>query len=140
MFERRLRVRFGECDGLGHVNNGMYFTYMEDARTEVFELFHPSLDLSTWNLIVAGARCDFLAQVTFAEWLTVHTWFSKIGRSSFIVEHSLQNVAGQFVARGQATLIQYDYETKSAIPIRADTRIKLEEHQVGPIDAPILRA
>ncbi len=139
MYERRLRVRFSECDGLGHVNNGMYFTYMEDARTEIFELFNPTLDLSLWNLIVASARCDFLSQVTFGEWLTVYTWVSRIGNSSFVLEHTIRNEQGEYVARGQSTLIQYDYANKSAVKLSDTVRNIFMTHSTGPEDAPKLR-
>jgi len=140
MFEKKLQVRFGECDGLGHVNNGTYFTYMEDARMDVFRLFNPVLALERWNLIVAGTRCDFLAQVKYADVLTVSTWISKTGNSSFVVEHLLTSENGTPVARGQATLIAYDYENKKAVPISPQVRDALAEHAVGPADAPALRS
>ena len=133
-------MRFGECDGLGHVNNGTYFTYMEDARTEIFELFNPSLELSKWNLIVAGARCDFLAQVKFAEYLTIYTWISKIGKSSFVVEHAIQNDKGVYVARGQATMIGFDYGTQTSVELDSQIRDSLGIHMIGPEGAPNLRA
>lgn len=113
---------------------------MEDARTDLFALFNPSLALPKWNLIVAGTRCDFLAQVTFAEWLTVFTWISKIGNSSFVVEHALQNDRGEYVARGQATLIYYNYERGKAESIPEQVRGELNQHSEGPADAPALRA
>jgi acyl-CoA thioester hydrolase len=78
-FTKEVVVRFGECDGLGHVNNGTYFTYMEEARMDIFRLFNPTLELSKWNLIVASTRCDFLQQVTYAETLKIFTWISRIG-------------------------------------------------------------
>ena len=31
-FRHRLQVRFRDCDIFGHVNNAVYFTYMEEAR------------------------------------------------------------------------------------------------------------
>ena len=36
-----LQVRFNECDALGHVNNAVYYTYMETARTELFRMLDP---------------------------------------------------------------------------------------------------
>lgn len=138
MFTREVVVRFGECDGLGHVNNGTYFDYMEDARIDVFRLFNPSLDLNTWNMIVASTRCDFLKQVTFAEKLTVYTWLSKIGNSSFVVEHVLCNEKEEFVARGQATMLGYDYEQKKAKPLWDEVRSQLEAHITGPAGVPDL--
>lgn len=140
MFSRNITVRFGECDGLGHVNNGTYFTYMEEARVDIFRICHPSLDLHSWNLIVAGTRCDFLQQVTFNDELTVNTWISKLGNSSFTVEHALQNTHGEFVARGQATLIFYDYGSQKAISIPNDIRVELSLHSEGPVGVPNLRS
>ncbi|MCL6453622.1 MAG: acyl-CoA thioesterase [Alicyclobacillus sp.] len=139
MFERRIQVRFGDCDGLGHVNNGMYFTYMEDARIDVFRLFNPSLELSRWNLIVASTRCDFLAQVSYAEMLTVFTWVSHVGNSSFTVDHALQNARGEWVARGQAVLLAYDYDAGRPTPVPSAVRDQLALHRDGPTGAPALR-
>ena len=34
----RLAVRWGDLDALNHVNNSRYFTYMEQARIESFEV------------------------------------------------------------------------------------------------------
>ncbi|MFB5189524.1 acyl-CoA thioesterase [Alicyclobacillus fastidiosus] len=139
MFTRAIQVRFSECDGLGHVNNTQYLNYMEDARMDVFRLFNPSLSLDKWNLIVASTRCDFLAQVTYAQQLTVSTWIPRIGNASFSVHHAIQDEAGDWVARAEAILIAYDYEAKSAIPIWETARMALEEHAVGPDGVPDLR-
>lgn len=140
MFTREVVVRFGECDGLGHVNNGTYFTYMEDARMDIFRLFNPTLDLEQWNLIVASTRCDFLEQVTYGEKLSVFTWISHLGNSSFVVDHALQNDAGQWVARGQATMIAYDYAAKRSTPLWNEVRESLEQHRQAPDGAPALRS
>ncbi|GMA49457.1 thioesterase [Alicyclobacillus contaminans] len=139
MFTRHLVVRFGECDGLGHVNNGTYYTYMEDARMDLFRLFNPSLDLQRWNLIVASTRCDYLQQVTYAEQLTVYTWIPHIGNSSFVVDHVIANERKEWVARGQATLIAFDYQTGKSIPLWNEVRAALEEHRQGPANVPPLR-
>lgn len=139
LFERKIVVRFGECDGLGHVNNGTYFTYMEDARMDIFRLFNPSLNLDTWNLIVASTRCDFLAQVSYAEELTIYTWITKLGKSSFVVDHALQKTDGTWAARGQAVMLAYDYETQKAVPMWPEVRAALEAHTTAPQGAPDLR-
>ncbi|MDP9727517.1 acyl-CoA thioesterase [Alicyclobacillus tolerans] len=131
-------IRFSDCDGLGHVNNAVYFTMMEEARREVFAWFNPSLSLDSWNLIVASARCDFLAQMTYGETIHVYTWVGKLGNSSFVLEHALQSANQIWVARGQATLLHYDYSKKAAMRIPEDVRRHLQEHLDAPIDAPSL--
>ncbi|MCY0894566.1 MAG: thioesterase family protein [Acidibacillus sp.] len=139
MFTKQINVRFSECDGLGHVNNTTYYVYMEEARVDLFSLFIPTLDLNEWNLIVASTRCDYLRQVTFAETITVYTWLSRIGSSSMIIEHALQNADGLWVARGQAVMISYDYKDQQATPITADVREILSKHMSAPDGVPDIR-
>ena len=31
-FAHQIEVRFRDCDSMGHVNNAVYFTYMEQTR------------------------------------------------------------------------------------------------------------
>ncbi len=82
-----LQVRFNECDGLGHVNNAVYYTYMETARIELFQMLDPEMDLNNWKLIVASTSCEYKAQAAFAQWLKVTTEVERIGKSSFTVLH-----------------------------------------------------
>ena len=136
MFVKTLTASLRDCDGLGHVNHAAYFEFMEEARRDVFELFNPGLRLASWNLIVGSARCDFLAQVTYAEALEVATWIGRVGNSSFVVDHALRNAEGKWVARGQATLIHYDYGQRCAQPLPPAIRRTLLGHGEGPEGAP----
>ncbi|RIV28730.1 acyl-CoA thioesterase [Alicyclobacillaceae bacterium I2511] len=132
-------VRFGECDSLGHVNNAVYFTYLEEARMELFRVFNPTLDLEKWNLIVASARCDFLTQVKYAEKIQVLTWIGSLGTSSFRVEQAVHNAAGQWTARGQAIMLTYDYQHQQTQPLWTQVRSALMAHQGPPAGVPALR-
>ncbi|WP_281178193.1 acyl-CoA thioesterase [Alicyclobacillus shizuokensis] len=133
-------MRFGECDGLGHVNNTTYFTYMEHARMDVFRLFNPTLSVAQWNLIAASTRCDFLQQATYAQPLTVYTWIGRIGNRSFDVEHAIQAEDGTWVARGQATLVTFDYQRNQSRPLTDAEKQALQQHLGGPQEAPALHA
>ncbi|MCL6631556.1 MAG: acyl-CoA thioesterase [Alicyclobacillus herbarius] len=140
MFKQEIVVRFGECDGLGHVNNTTYFTYMEHARIDVFRLFNPTLSVAAWNLIAASTRCDFLQQATYAQTLTIYTWIGRIGNRSFDVEHAIQAEDGSWVARGQATLVTFDYTRNASRPLSDEERRALEGHCQAPANVPDLHA
>lgn len=139
MFTTQVAVRFNDCDALGHVNNSVYFTYMEEARIDVFRLVNPGLDLSDWNLILASARCDYIQQVHYGMVLTVNSWVGRIGNTSFEVEHALWEPSHGFIARGKGTLVLYDFKARQAIPLPTNLREALGRHQTGPEDAPSLR-
>jgi acyl-CoA thioester hydrolase len=139
MFVTEVTVRFHDCDGLGHVNNSVYLTYFEEARRELFRIFNPDLDVRKWNLILASTRCDFLQEVVYAQRLTIYTWISRLGTSSFEVEHAIADEQGRWVARGKATLVQYDFAGKKAVPMSEEIREALRKHSEGPTGVPELR-
>ncbi len=139
MFKQEITVRFNDCDPMGHVNNAVYYTYFEEARTDIFQLFNPDLNLRTWNLIVASTQCDYLHEALYAEKLTVWTWIGHIGRSSFDCEHAIQNAEGKWLARGKGTLLGYNFETKLSVPLTDELRAELLIHNEPPKDVPRLR-
>lgn len=139
MFLFHIKVRFNDCDPLGHVNNTEYFTYFEEARTDIFRIFNPSLDTKKWNLIVASTSCDFLSQVSYGEKLTVYTWIGKLGNSSFEVHHAIQNKNGNWAARGKATLLGFDFDQQKAVTLSDSIRVELLKHSEGPEGVPSLR-
>jgi acyl-CoA thioester hydrolase len=113
-----LQVRFNECDGLGHVNNAVYYTYMETARIPLFQMLDPEMNLQDWKLIVASTSCEYKAQASFAQWLTITTETERIGTSSFTLRHRiLDRDSGVLIADGKAVLVHYDYQAKKSVPL-----------------------
>ncbi len=127
MLTTTLQVRFNECDGLGHVNNAVYYTYMETGRIELFRLLDPAMDLDNWKLIVVSTSCEYKAQATFAQWLTVTTQIEKIGNSSFTVYHQiLDRDTKELIAEGRAVLVHYNYHEQKSQPLTKEMRATLE--------------
>jgi len=139
MYSYSLNVRFNDCDVLQHVNNATYYTYFEEARRDLFRLFNPDLSTQNWNIIVASNACNYLQEIHFAQDITIYTWISHIGNSSFNVEHAIRDEEGQWKSRGKATLLQFDYKNKRGVPINNITRKQLSEHLQGPEDVPDFR-
>ncbi|GGH78116.1 acyl-CoA thioester hydrolase [Pullulanibacillus pueri] len=139
MYTYDLSVRFSDCDALQHVNNAVYFTYFETARSELFQLFNQNLSFENWNIIMASTRCEFLEEIHFPQTVTVVSWISRIGRSSFVVEHAIHDESGHWKARGNAVLLQYDFKNKTSLPLEDKIRHELLKHQQGPKGVPELR-
>lgn len=122
-----LQVRFSECDPLGHVNNAVYYTYMETARTELFRMLDPDMDVNNWKLIVASTSCEYKAQATFAQWLQITTEIERIGNSSFTVLHRIMDRdSGKLIAIGRAVLVHFDYRKQRSLPLTTEMRRSLE--------------
>jgi acyl-CoA thioester hydrolase len=127
-YQIEIDVIFRDLDALGHVNNAVYFTYMEVARTRFFmEL----LNIDTPEqlaVIVAEATCTFRAPAFFGERLTVGLGISRFGHKSFDIVYKIQTRDGRLVATAKTVMVAYDYGRQQTIPISDDLRAKLENY------------
>lgn len=112
-----IEVRFADTDAMGHVNNAKYLTYCEIARIRYWtDITDEPIALGTEgaeSLILAEARITYRAQAFHGEIVTVETRATRIGRSSFTLEHRLLAcVLGEeprLVAVSESILVRYDY-------------------------------
>ena len=131
MFETIISPRFGDMDGLRHVNNCMIPIWFENARTPIFRIFNPSMqvDFEHWNLIMARIEADFLREMFWGYDIRIVTRLVKLGNSSFTVGQEAWQ-QGKLCAMGTAVHVHYDFGTRSAVRIPDEIRRQLEEHLV----------
>jgi acyl-CoA thioester hydrolase len=63
MFSLKITPKFGDIDGLGHVNNTVMPGWFELARNPIYGFFNPTYKLEGWNLILAHYDIDFVSQL-----------------------------------------------------------------------------
>jgi acyl-CoA thioester hydrolase len=125
-YTTRIGVRFRDVDVLGHVNNAVYFTYMETARTEYWMKLFGLNELSRLGFIVAHAECDFKVAARFGDVLDVSIWTSSIGNSSFVWDYEMRNSkTSELIAAGKTIQVYYDYKAEKSLPVPPDIREKL---------------
>jgi acyl-CoA thioester hydrolase len=125
-FSIRVKVSFRDIDALGHVNNAVYFTYMESARAEYWMRLFDITELRELGFIVAHAECDYKIAARFGEELEVSIWTSSVGNSSFVWEYEIRRAAsGELVASGKTIQVYYDYATESKRLVPEEVRTKL---------------
>jgi acyl-CoA thioester hydrolase len=125
-FNLEIQPRFNETDGLGHINNTVIPVWFEAAREPVFEIFNPSLDLTKWNLIVAGFTIAYTSPTNYGKPVLVKTWISRVGNSSFeVAQESWQQ--GKKTAEAKTTLVHYDYTIDKSQAISDDVKAQLSQ-------------
>lgn len=88
-FTFEMPVRWGDLDALNHVNNTVYFRYMEEARMHCMAaagIGTPGSDRST---VLAHTACDFLRPVSWPAMLLIDMRLLRVGRSSLEYEAQL---------------------------------------------------
>ena len=129
-FTHRLDVRFRDCDPMGHVNNAVYLTYLEQTRLAHWR--------SLWGfgtaqapegmpgVILARVECDYKRPTRYGDALEVRLTVAEIGRSSFRYEYEIVDEAGKTVLTAKTVQVMYDYEAEKPVPIPDDIRKLLE--------------
>ena len=134
MFETEIKVRFRDLDAMGHLNNAVYFTFMEHARTVYYMEVAKARRLQDMEFILASARCDFRSAVEWGETVVVRAWPTRIGESSFVLRYELRvKEDGRLAAEGESVQVAYDYAAKRSKPMPAAFRKAIEaEMAAGP--------
>ena len=61
--EMVLPIRWGDMDAMGHVNNTIYFRYIETARLEWLYRIGGPPDLTGSGPVIVNAFCNFIRQL-----------------------------------------------------------------------------
>jgi acyl-CoA thioester hydrolase len=128
-FIHRLEVRFRDCDPMGHVNNAVYLTYLEQARfghwRSLWGFGTPQLPPGRPGVILARVECDYRRSATYGETLEVRLTIAELGRSSFRYEYEIVDAEGRTVLTAKTVQVMYDYTTGRPVPIPDDIRALL---------------
>jgi acyl-CoA thioester hydrolase len=133
-FVHRLEVRFRDCDPMGHVNNAVYFTYLEQSRFAHWRSLWPrgSESLSSSKdvpqhpvipgVILAHAECDYTRPVKYGETIEIRLRIAEVGRTSFQYEYEILDSEQRRVATARTVQVMYDYQNARPVPIPEDVR------------------
>jgi acyl-CoA thioester hydrolase len=130
IFCHTLEVRFRDCDPMGHVNNAVYLTYLEQARFAHwraawgfgFDQRPPELP----GVILARAEIDYKRPARYGDRLEVAIGLERIGRTSFTYRYEVRDQAGQLVATATTVQVMYDYSTGTPVRVPDEIRRKLQ--------------
>jgi acyl-CoA thioester hydrolase len=111
-FVHRETVRFRDVDAMGHVNNAVYLTYLEDARIA----FLRPLGADVPEMILARAEIDFRAPLAEGDELEIGVRPVRVGSKSFELEYELR-VGEKVAAEAKTVIVSYDYTAGRAVAV-----------------------
>ncbi len=131
-FSTSLEVRWRDLDPMGHVNNAVYFTYLEQTRVHYLrELEVVPGDPSGIGFILAEASCQFKSPLGLGERVTIYTRVSELRNSSFIFEYRMEGEDGRLAATARSAQVCYDYPDQRPIPIPDEWREAIIAYEPG---------
>lgn len=121
-FYHDIETRWKDMDAFRHVNNAIYLTYIEDARTRLFDRWN--INNKERSIIVASIKMDYLNQISHPSKLTIASKISRIGKSSFDIQSGIfeQDNNQTPSAISIVTCVCYNYTREKSIPVYSEIK------------------
>ncbi len=133
----QLRLDWSELDLLGHINNVMYFKYLQAARISYSEQIGLRPDTQEGlSFILADTRCTFLKPLFFPGNIIIRTSVEFMKTSSFGLCHHIHNDNGELAAEGHDIVVLYNIGAAKTVHISPELRAKVEALEERKLEAP----
>jgi acyl-CoA thioester hydrolase len=110
-----VEVRFKDVDGLGHVNNAVYLTFLENARMRFFTEEAGSTSERDFPFILAHAAIDYKAPIRMGAQPVVKMWTARIGGKSWDFDYEIRDgKTGTLYATAKTVQVAYDYKLEKS--------------------------
>jgi len=123
------RVRFGDLDAMGHLNNVEFLRYFETARIDYMRQALPGHAPGRrrgFGFIFAECHINYRSTVRFDEEVAIRCWIGEVRRSAFQLCFEMR-VGDRLAAEGYGWLVGYDYTSERAAPLPAAVSETLEQ-------------
>ncbi|MBA3998790.1 MAG: thioesterase [Candidatus Accumulibacter sp.] len=119
-------IRWGDMDAYGHVNNTVFFRFMEQCRVEYLEKLGYKVAPQGTAPVIINASCTFLAQLNYPGTVEIAMYFGAPGRSSIPSSYEIR-VQGDdtLYATGESKIVWMDVATGKSVPIPDELRAEL---------------
>jgi acyl-CoA thioester hydrolase len=117
--EMIIPIRWGDMDAMGHVNNTIYFRYMESVRIEWLHRLGGAPDPQGIGPVIVNAFCSFIRQLEYPGEVLARHYVANPGRSSFDTYITLERSddPGVVYAEGGATTVWTDFKAQKSVPM-----------------------
>jgi acyl-CoA thioester hydrolase len=127
----QIRLDWSEMDLFGHINNVMYFKYLQASRVNYWTVMGIDKDFKTTNIapILASTKCDFKKPLHFPSNIMVQAKIDFIKNSSFGIVHQILNEHGEIAAVGNDVMVMYDFNKNEKIVFPENLKLFIEEQE-----------
>ncbi|HHF7346379.1 TPA: acyl-CoA thioesterase [Legionella feeleii] len=113
--QKTFAIEWGDMDALGHVNNGRYFDYFQQARIEWLESLNLDMKQQVGPVVIHVA-CTFLKPIVYPATLTIKSSVHNLGRSSITMDHDLYQ-GETLMTQGTSKIVWVDYRANKSVSI-----------------------
>ncbi|HEY0877040.1 MAG TPA: acyl-CoA thioesterase [Zeimonas sp.] len=119
VYEIEVPIRWGDMDAMGHVNNTVYFRYMEQVRISWFDSLGFTPEPRGEGPLIVNASCTFIRELRYPGNVICRQYVGAIGRSSVEthIEMTRSDDPQTVYASGAAKVVWVDHTKKKSAPL-----------------------
>jgi acyl-CoA thioester hydrolase len=123
----RMPIRWGDMDAMGHVNNTVYFRFMEQARISWFNALVPERDAwRSTGIVIVNASCNYKRPITYPGTVEIRLLVGEPGSSSVPTFYELRvDDDPAPYADGAAVVVFVDMQSQKPVRMTDDMRARL---------------
>jgi len=122
-FSHPIEVRFNDLDAMGHVNNAVVISYMEQARFQWWRSFLGGRRFQEEGFLIARVEVDYRMPILVGDDVRVELHCTKVGNSSFELGYRLtKGLDGEVFAEGKTVQVMLDFTAHRPKPLSLSTR------------------
>jgi acyl-CoA thioester hydrolase len=114
-------LRYGDTDALGHVNNAVFATMLEQGRATLLFDGVDSISEPGSTFVLASIKLDFLSELHFPGIVEVGTRVVSFGRTSIKLEQAIFK-DGACCALSEDIVVLIDLTSRRPIPLSEQLR------------------
>ncbi len=128
MNEFSVGMRWRDIDGLGHVNNAVVLTYLEEGRDRFLE----SLGMKRSQYVVGHCAVSFNRELTLASGpVSFGIEVTRVGNKSFGTREVLRDADGEVAVEADFALVMWDRGAGASRPLNDEERTAFEQSGKG---------
>jgi acyl-CoA thioester hydrolase len=124
-----IQIRFADLDVMGHVNNTVYFSYMEMARVHYFkEILGLDWDWQSFGMLIVHNSIDYHKPLLLHDDLHIDMSCVSCGNKSFELAYQFNTTNG-IHAKARSVQVCYDSQKNETIQVPAVLKVGLNQIQ-----------
>jgi acyl-CoA thioester hydrolase len=127
-FTTPIPIRYRDLDPWDHVNNAVYATYLEEARTEYLDTVFET-PMEARDFVLANLELDYRAPITYnSGGVEIAVRAAELGSSSLTLSYEVRRSDGVVSATGETTQVHMG-EDGTPTPLPEEWRTAIAEFE-----------
>ena len=108
-----VQIRFSDVDQFGHVNNSVYFSLYDLAKTSYINDVLGKTDWKKMAIVVANVNANFFMPVFFSDEIVIETAIIHLGHTSLtLLQRAVCRNTGEVKCECRTIMVYFDLEKK----------------------------